>query len=99
MRHNLGKWIIATSVASIGGVISFFVIDLRSQELREEQAVEESRRELVVAYMSAADNPDPDVWLRKLRIMDEHGPGGRDSYWQKWVNSEISRVTNTGNIY
>ncbi len=61
--------IIKWTILSLGVVISFWIIDVGKLQLEEKRASNENKKNLLNAYLEATETPDPDLWLRKLRLI------------------------------
>lgn len=59
------KWVII----AIGVVISFWVIDVGKLKLEREKARNLNKQNLLNTYLQATETPNPDLWLRKLRLI------------------------------
>ncbi len=64
-RTDVIKWI----VVAVGAVISFAVIDYGKLRLEKFRITAENQRELLDSYLSATESPQPDVWKRKLHVL------------------------------
>jgi hypothetical protein len=84
-RMELAKWIII----SVGTVASFIVIDIGKLNLEKEHFQAESRRQLIEAYFSASDSPRPEVWKRKLHILENIS---NDEATRDWAQGELGFV-------
>ncbi len=65
-RTDLLRWI----VIAIGAVVSFAVIDYGKLRLEQFQATSDSQRQLLEAYLKATESPEPEVWKRKLGVLE-----------------------------
>ena len=61
------KW----AIIAIGVVISFWVIDVGKLKLETEKARNLNKQNLLNTYLQATETPNPDLWLRKLRLIKE----------------------------
>jgi len=75
-RYEVMKWGVATAVACVGAIATFFFIDLQEQDRLERTTMEEQlrldsaeRREWLKEYLNAADTEDVTLWSRKLNII------------------------------
>lgn len=84
-RIELAKW----AVIAIGAVVSFWVIDLGKLELERFRAQTEHQRQLLSAYLTATETPQPDVWKRKLRILTRFAT---DQAMKDWANEELKFI-------
>src|ERR671912_1477164 len=76
-RADVVKWV----VIAVGAVISFVVIDygrLRLERVRNEA---DTHRQLLAAYLSATDATAPDVWKRKLHVLERFAGDARVREW------------------
>ncbi|GAA3653695.1 hypothetical protein [Flavivirga jejuensis] len=78
---NLLKWV----VAAIGAVATFFVIDIGKLKLEKYKAKTQKEQSLLNSYLQATETPDPDLWLRKLRLIKIFST---DSHILEWASGE-----------
>jgi hypothetical protein len=64
-RNELWKWVIAAA----GAILSFWVIDLGKLRLEQHRFEAESARQVLSAYLTATEAPEPEIWRRKLHIL------------------------------
>src|ERR1700752_856463 len=81
-RTEIIKWI----VVAVGAIISFWVIDLGRLRLEEFRSHAEDRRALLQAYLTATESVQPDVWKRKLRILQTLPD---DQRIRTWADGEL----------
>ena len=65
MIFEVVKWIII----SIAAIISFWIIDVGKLRLERKRSSNENKLNLLNAYLKATEVPNPDLWLRKLRLI------------------------------
>jgi hypothetical protein len=81
-RTDILKWV----VVAIGAAISFAVIDYGKLQLERFRANADSQRQLLEAYLKATESPQPDVWKRKLHILQNFAI---DERMQAWAQVEL----------
>lgn len=88
-RHytDLAKWV----VAAIAVVVSFFVIDLGNLRVEQFRATAENQRQLLEAYLTASDSPEPEVWKRKLLVLIQVAD---DERIRGWAQQELDHIKN-----
>lgn len=59
------KW----AIIAVGVVISFWIIDVGKLKLEKQKAVNLNKQNLLNTYLQATETPNPDLWLRKLRLI------------------------------
>lgn len=79
---DLLKWI----AIAIGAVVSFAVIDYGNLKLEQFRATAENQRQLLQAYLTAADSEAPEVWKRRLNVLIEVAD---DERIRQWAQSEL----------
>lgn len=84
-RTEVWKWIII----AVGAVTSFIVIDVGKLRLEESRAKAEDRRELLSAYLTATESPQPEVWRRKLQLIYN---SAQDENTRKWVHLQWNYI-------
>ncbi len=84
-RTEILKWI----VVAIGAVVSFVVIDYGKLKLERFRVTAESQRQLLDAYLRATEAPQPDVWKRKLHILQNFAD---DERMQQWADTELKYI-------
>lgn len=86
-RADILKWIII----AIGAVVSFAVIDYGKLQLERFRVSSQNQRELLSAYLKATESPEPDVWKRKLKLIENSSPDVQTKAWAKreleYINS------------
>lgn len=65
------KWV----VAAIGAVASFLVIDWGKLKLEKNKAKSQKEQSLLNSYLEATETSNPDLWLRKLRLIKKFWRG------------------------
>ena len=78
---ELLKW----AVAAFGAMVSFFIIDLGRLNLEKYKTKTQKEQSLLNSYLLATETPDPDLWLRKLRLIKMFST---DSQILEWASGE-----------
>jgi hypothetical protein len=86
-RTDVLKWI----VVAVGAVISFAVIDYGKLRLEKFRLVAENQRELLNSYLTATESPEPDVWKRKLHVLQNFAD---DKRIKDWAQTELKYIEN-----
>jgi hypothetical protein len=86
-RTDVLKWI----VIAIGAVVSFAVIDYGKLRLERSRALADAQRQLLQAYLTATESPQPDVWKRKLHVLETFAD---DERMGTWVQAELLYIEN-----
>jgi hypothetical protein len=86
-NFEIGKWIVVT----IGAVVSFYVVDLGKLRLEEFRSRAENQRSLLTAYLNATEAVQPDVWKRKLRVLQTFSD---DQRIREWAGQELVYIEN-----
>ena len=84
-RTDLLKWI----VVAIGAIISFYVIDYGKLTLEQYRVRADGQRQLLKAYLKATESPEPDVWKRKLHILENFAD---DDHMRQWAQAELKYI-------
>ena len=84
-RYEVFKWLIV----AIGALGSFYLIDLARLHLEQFRATTENERALLNAYLTASDTVEPEVWVRKLELIQTLSI---DPALQGWAGREILYV-------
>jgi hypothetical protein len=84
-RMDILKWI----VVAIGAVVSFVVIDYGKLKLERFRVTADSQRQLLDSYLKATEAPQPDVWKRKLHILQNFA---QDERTQQWAETELKYI-------
>jgi hypothetical protein len=84
-RAEIAKWIIV----AIGAAISFAVIDYGKLQLERFRATADSQRQLLEAYLKATESPEPDVWKRKLHVLQNFA---LDAQTRSWASAELDYI-------
>src|SRR5262249_46524709 len=84
-RIDILKWIII----ALGAIISFWVIDRGKLKLEQFRVTADSQRQLLEAYLKTTEAPEPDVWKRKLHILENLAD---DERMQRWVHIELQYI-------
>jgi len=82
-RTDILKWV----VIAIGAVISFAVIDYGNLQLERFRVKADSQ--LLESYLKATESPQPDVWKRKLHILENFAAEER---MQAWAQTELAYI-------
>ena len=86
-RAEIAKWLIVAA----GAAISFLIIDYGRLQLERFRVAAENERALLNAYLSASETQDPDLWLRKLVLIQTLST---DPALQGWAGREIVFIQN-----
>ena len=84
-RAEIAKWLII----AVGAAVSFAVIDVGRLRLEQFRVRAENDRELLAAYLTATESPQPDVWKRKLNIL---GTFSDDQRIRNWADGELKFI-------
>lgn len=84
-RSELVKWV----VLAIGAVVSFYVLDVGKLNLEQARFRAETNRQLLDAYFRASESPQPEVWKRKLYILENIAA---DENTKQWAHRELQFV-------
>lgn len=84
-RAELGKW----AILAVGAVVSFYLLDLGKLNLEQARFRAETKRQLLDAYFRASESPQPEVWKRKLYILENIAD---DESTKKWAHRELEFV-------
>lgn len=82
---DIAKW----AIAAIGAVISFYVVDVGRLKLEEFKSHAENQRLLLQAYLTATEAVQPDVWERKLRVINTYAD---DDRMRSWAARELKNL-------
>lgn len=86
-RYDVLKW----AIAVLGGVASFYVIDLGKLKLEQFRVRAENQRALLQSYLGATESVQPDVWKRKLNVLQTFSD---DPNIQIWAGRELENLQN-----
>jgi hypothetical protein len=86
-NFEIAKWIIIAG----GAVVSFYVIDVGKLRLEEFRSRAENQRSLLTAYLNATEAVQPDVWKRKLRVLQTFSD---DQRIREWAGKELEYIEN-----
>src|SRR6266700_5623451 len=78
-RTDIAKW----ALIALGAVVSFAVIDYGKLQIERFQATAENQRQLLQAYLTATEAAQPDVWKRKLHVIQNFAT---DDQIKKWAD-------------
>jgi hypothetical protein len=84
-RTDILKWI----VVAIGAVVSFWVIDYGKLQLEQFRVASDNQRQLLEAYLRATETPQPDVWKRKLHVLENFAD---DKWLRQWAQTELRYI-------
>ena len=84
-RTDLLKWI----VIAIGAVVSFWMIDYGKLKLEQFRVTADTKRQLLEAYLRATESPQPDVWKRKLHVLQNFAD---DEPMRQWAQAELRYI-------
>ena len=79
------KWIIAL----IGAIGSFYIIDWGKLKLEKQKAINQKEQSLLNAYLDATETSNPDLWLRKLRLIKTFS---KDTTIIEWALDEEKEI-------
>ena len=80
-RNELIKW----ALIAVGAIISFYIIDLGKLRIEKFTAESTSQENLLNSYLSATDSPDPDLWKRKLSLLQRFS---KDTMIISWAQGQ-----------
>jgi hypothetical protein len=84
-RYDVLKW----ALVVIGAITSFYVIDLGKLKLEEFRSRAENQRALLQSYLTATESVQPDVWKRKLRVLQSFSS---DESIRAWAKEELENL-------
>jgi hypothetical protein len=84
-RTDLAKW----ALIALGAVVSFAVIDYGKLQIERFQATAENQRQLLQAYLTATEAAQPDVWKRKLHVIQNFAT---DDHIKTWADAELRYI-------
>jgi hypothetical protein len=84
-RTDILKWV----VVAIGAIVSFAVIDYGKLRLEQFRVTADTKRQLLEAYLKATESPQPDVWKRKLHLLQDFAD---DEPMKKWAERELRYI-------
>jgi hypothetical protein len=82
---DLLKWV----AVAVGAIASFAVIDYGKLRLERFQVAAENQRQLLDAYLTATESPEPDVWKRKLLVLINFA---EDERIKAWARAELDYI-------
>ncbi len=96
-RHHsdVVKWV----VIAVGTIISFAVIDYGKLELEKFRVAAENQRQLLQAYLNATESAQPDIWKRKLHILEEFATDDNIKTWARGEREYIERFAAKSALY
>ena len=68
---------------------SFYVIDYGKLTLEQYRVRADGQRQLLEAYLKATESPEPDVWKRKLHILENFAD---DDHMRQWAQAELKYI-------
>jgi hypothetical protein len=84
-RMDVLKWV----VLAVGAVVSFWVIDLGKLQLEKFRVRADNQRQLLEAYLKATESAQPDIWRRKLHILENFAD---DEHMRQWAQAELKYI-------
>jgi hypothetical protein len=81
-RTDLLKWV----AIALGAIASFAVIDYGNLRVEQFRVAADNQRELLEAYLTATESPEPDVWKRKLAVLIKVAD---DERIRQWAEAEL----------
>lgn len=90
-RAELLKWIII----AVGAIVSFVAIDLGRLQLEKYRARDQHERELLAAYLTATESPEPQIWKRKLRVLQTFST---ETTTIDWAEDELKYIEETAGL-
>ena len=84
-KTELGKWI----VLALGAIVSFIVIDWGKLRLERQKVSADGQRQLLDSYLKATESADPEIWKRKLHVVQSFA---NDSRTNDWVKAELQYI-------
>ncbi|QSQ27553.1 hypothetical protein JY651_22725 [Pyxidicoccus parkwayensis] len=84
-RTDIMKWI----TAAIGAVASLWMIDYGKLKLERFRVTAENQRQLLEAYLKATESPHPDMWKRKLHVLEHFAA---DKQMRSWAQAELQYI-------
>lgn len=94
-RNELWKWVIA----ALGAIVSFLVIDYGKLRLERHRFEAESRRQVLTAYIEATEAPEPEIWKRKLHILETFSGDENTTRWAREQLEYIQRYAALDTLY
>ncbi|MDP2603330.1 MAG: hypothetical protein Q8S00_12165 [Deltaproteobacteria bacterium] len=94
-RTDILKWI----VIAIGAIVSFAVIDYGKLKIEQFRVAADSQRQLLQAYLTATESPQPDVWKRKLHILENFADDDRMRQWAQAERRYIEKFAALDALY
>lgn len=85
LRSEVIKWI----VIAIGAVASFIVLDYGKLQLERLRLAADNQFRFIDAYSKAIEAPEPEVWKRKLGVLEL---AVADDRFQKWLEKQRAYV-------
>ena len=87
LRYEVLKW----ALVAIGAIVSFYVIDVGKLRLEEFRSRADNQRALLQSYLGATESVQPDVWKRKLRVLQTFSD---DQNIRAWAGEELKYIEN-----
>lgn len=84
-RYDVLKW----AMVVIGTIVSFYVLDLGKLRLEQFRTRAENQRALLQSYLTATESVQPDVWKRKLRVLQTFSS---DESIRAWAKEELANI-------
>jgi hypothetical protein len=86
-RYDVLKW----AMVVIGAIVSFYVIDVGKLRLEEFRSRAENQRALLQSYLGATESVQPDVWKRKLLVLQTFSD---DQSIRDWAAGQLKYIEN-----
>jgi len=94
-RIDLLKWV----AVAIAAIVSFVVIDFGKLQLERFQAGAENQRQLLAAYLEATETPEPNLWIRKLQVLENFANDDRIRQWAQLERQYIEEFAALDALY
>jgi hypothetical protein len=82
-------------IVAIGAVISFWVVDYGKLKLEQYRVTSESQRQMLQAYLTATEAAQPEVWKRKLHVIQNLAD---DERMKTWAQAELQYIESFGAV-
>jgi hypothetical protein len=94
-RAEIAKWV----VIAIGAAVSFAVIDYGKLRLERSRLSSENELKYIQEYSKAIETADPDLWKRKLKMLNAFATDNRARDWVKDQLEFIDKVGALDTLY
>jgi hypothetical protein len=84
-RTEIVKWVIV----AVGAVVSFWVVDYGKLRLEQFRVTSDSQRQMLQAYLTATEAAQPEVWKRKLHVIQNFAD---DQTIKTWAQAELQYI-------